>query len=115
MEARKNKTLKLYHKDEHAEHVFWWIFVDFFLSKRKIEYFELGLFELLGPLYKNRLTYVQWLFLVPVKGGIGGIFDPPIGRKYTTYIPLIDCLQGGLYATYHLLREPETTVDMLVV
>ena len=31
----------------------------------------------------------QWLFLVPLKGGIGGIVHPPIGRKYTTYIPLI--------------------------
>ena len=31
----------------------------------------------------------QWLFLVPVKGGIGGIVHPPIGRKNTTNIPLI--------------------------
>ena len=23
----------------------------------------------------------QWLFLVPLKGGIGGIVHPPIGRK----------------------------------
>ena len=30
--------------------------------------------------------------LVPVKGGIGGIVHPPIGRKNTTYIPLIYCL-----------------------
>ena len=38
----------------------------------------------------------QWLFLVPVKGGIGGIFDPPIWQEkchlYTTYSP---CLLGG--------------------
>ena len=27
--------------------------------------------------------------LVPVKGGIGGIVHPPIGRKNATYIPLI--------------------------
>ena len=27
--------------------------------------------------------------MVPVKGGIGGIVHPPIGRKNTTYIPLI--------------------------
>ncbi len=27
--------------------------------------------------------------IVPVKGGLGGIFYPPIGRKNTTYIPLI--------------------------
>ena len=37
----------------------------------------------------------QWLFLVPLKGGIGGIVHPPIGRKNATYIPLIYCLQGG--------------------
>ena len=35
------------------------------------------------------------------------IVHPPIGRKNTTYtLP-----SGGLYATYHLLREPETTID----
>ena len=32
------------------------------------------------------------------------------------FIPLmyhiIYCLLGGLYATYHLLREPETTIDI---
>ena len=45
--------------------------------------------------------------LVPVKGGIGGIVHPPIGRKNTTYIALIVLAEpGGLYATYHLLREP---------
>ena len=32
---------------------------------------------------------IQWIFQVPVKGGIGGIVHPPIGRKNTTYIPLI--------------------------
>ncbi len=31
----------------------------------------------------------QWLFLVPVKSGIGGTVHPPIGRKNATYIPLI--------------------------
>ena len=31
----------------------------------------------------------QWIFQVPLKGGIGGIVHPPIGRKNTTYIPLI--------------------------
>ena len=35
----------------------------------------------------------QWLFLVPLKGGIGSIVHPPIGsiiyHLYTTYIPLI--------------------------
>ena len=28
---------------------------------------------------------------------------------YTTYIGY--CLLGGLYATYHLLWEPETTIE----
>ena len=31
------------------------------------------------------LVQSQWLFLVPLKGGIGGIVHPPIGREYTTY------------------------------
>ena len=55
----------------------------------------------------------QWLFLVPAKGGIGGIVHPPIARKNTTYIPLIILPSAGVYATYHLLREPEseTTID----
>ena len=30
---------------------------------------------------------------------------------YTTYI----LPSGGLYATYHLLGEPETTIDFLIV
>ena len=45
--------------------------------------------------------------LVPLKGGLGGIFDPPIGRKNATYI----LPSGGLYATYHLLGEPGTTIE----
>ena len=48
------------------------------------------------------------MFLVPVKGGIGGIVHPPIGRKNATYI----LPSEGLYATYHLLGEPETTIDL---
>ncbi len=44
-------------------------------------------------------AWYQWLFLVPVKGGLGGIVHPPSGSIY------------HLYATYHLLREPETTID----
>ena len=43
-----------------------------------------------------------------LKGGMGGIVHPPIGRKNTTYI----LPSGGLYATYHLLGEPETTIDL---
>ena len=51
----------------------------------------------------------QWLFLVPLTGGRSHII-PPIGsiyHLYTTYI----LPSGGLYATYHLLGEPETTID----
>ena len=59
----------------------------------------------------------QWLFLVPLTGGIGGIVNPPIGRKNTTYIPLIVLAKPGgwLYATSHLLGEPETTIDCVCV
>ena len=30
---------------------------------------------------------------------------------YTTYIPLIYCLLGGLYPTYHPLREPGNSIE----
>ena len=53
--------------------------------------------------------------MVPLKGGIGGIVHPPIGRFFTTYIPHIVLAEPGeLYATYHLLGEPETTIDLLL-
>ena len=58
------------------------------------------------------IRFDQWLFLVPVKVGIGGIVHPPIGsiyHLYTTYILPF----GGLYATYHLSWEPETTIDLM--
>ena len=46
----------------------------------------------------------QWLFLVPLKGlkgGIGSIVHPTIGRKNTTYIPLIVLAEpGGWYICY---------------
>ncbi len=51
--------------------------------------------------------------MVPEKGGIGGIFHPPIGSIYhldTTYI----LPSGGLYATYHPLQEPEKSIDVSV-
>ncbi len=41
----------------------------------------------------------QWLFLVA--------YNPPEGKDYKWYILPI----GGLYATYHLLGEPETTIE----
>ena len=53
----------------------------------------------------------QWLFLVPLKGGRWHII--PHLAVYTTYIPLIYILpSGGLYATYHLLGEPGTTIEL---
>ena len=36
-------------------------------------------------------------------------YNPPSGSIYTTYI----LPSGGLSATYHLLREPETTIEIL--
>ena len=49
----------------------------------------------------------QWLFLVPLKGGIGSIVHPPIGRKNTTYIPLtVLAFWGVLCYLSHLLWEP---------
>ena len=46
------------------------------------------------------VSFCQWLFLVSVKGGRWHII--PQLAVYTTYI----LPSGGLYATYHLLREP---------
>ena len=55
----------------------------------------------------------QWLFLVPVKGGIGSIFHPPEGKDYKWYISGIFPANWGMdYATYHLLREPKITIDL---
>ena len=54
-----------------------------------------------------RLESTQWLFLVPLKGGIGGIVHPPIGSIYV-YI-YIYCLLGGyiIAATYYQnLKNP---------
>ena len=50
--------------------------------------------------------------LVPLKGGLGGIVHPPIGRKNTTYIPLIVLAFWGVICyRSHLLGEPETTIE----
>ncbi len=72
-------------------------------------------FSFRGTLSKSLLTgnyfgmlptnHCQWLFLVPLKGGRWHII--PQLAVYTTYI----LPSGGLYATYHLLGEPETTLD----
>ena len=53
--------------------------------------------------------------MVPVKGGIGGIVNPPIGNIYYLYTTYSPCRTWGVKkATYHLLREPETTIDASV-
>ena len=51
------------------------------------------------------LSLSQWLFLVPLIGGRYHIITQLAIYKW--YILPI----GGLYGTYHLLREPETTID----
>ena len=53
-----------------------------------------GLSKILNTGSERHPLY-QWLLLVPVKGGIGGIVHPPIGRKNTTYIPLIVLAEPG--------------------
>ena len=55
----------------------------------------------------------QWLFLVPLKGGRWHII--PHLAVYTTYIPLIYCLLGVICYRSHLLEEPETTIDAIVI
>ena len=56
-----------------------------------------------------RLLFCQWLFLVPIKGGRWHII--PQLAVYIAYIPLIYCLLWGLYNLYHLLPEPEKSID----
>ena len=52
----------------------------------------------------------QQMFQVPVIGGRGYII--PYMAIYTTYIITAYILPiRGLYATYHLLREPETNIE----
>ena len=59
------------------------------------------------------VTIGQWLFLVPVKGGIGSIVHPPIGSKNTTYIPLIGLAFWGVICYLPpFLREPKTTIEL---
>ncbi len=57
-------------------------------------------------------TLIQWLFLVPLKGGRQHITPQKAIYKWQWYkwyiLPI-----GWLYATYHLLGEPETTIDWL--
>ena len=56
---------------------------------------------------------IQWLFLVPLKGGRWHII--PELAVYTTYIPLIVLAFWGVICyRSHLLGEPETTLDSSV-
>ena len=50
-----------------------------------------------------------------VSGGIGSIFHPPEGKDYKWYNKWYILPIGGLYATYHLLGEPETSIESTVV
>ena len=61
-----------------------------------------------GPIFH------QWLFLVPLKGGIGSIWGE--GKDYKWYISGIFPANWGMdYATgSHLLGEPETTIDFTI-
>ena len=52
----------------------------------------------------------QWSFLVPLIGGIGTIYNPPIGSFPATYKPLIYILPiGWLYITYMDVSENSGT------
>ena len=49
----------------------------------------------------DSFTVHQWLFLVPLKGGLGSIFHPPEGKDYMWYISGIFPANWGVdYATY---------------
>ena len=57
-----------------------------YIAKKILDCFREASFaglKVLTPIKVGSLS--QWLFLVPLKGGIGGIVHPPIGRKNTTY------------------------------
>ena len=56
---------------------------------------------------KRNLVGGQWLFLVPIKGGRWHII--PQLAVYTTYI----LPSRGLYNPYHLLPEPEKSIEVV--
>ena len=65
-------------------------------------------FMVINPMVEKsvkKITFNQWLFLVPLKGGRDYI--TPQKAIYKWYILPI----GGLYNPYHLLGEPETAID----
>ncbi len=80
--------------------VFWFILSDHQTSSKQETWTTHGDTQI-----DTTTSWFQWLFLVPLKGGRWHII--PQLAVYTTYILPI----GGLYVTYHLLGEPETTID----
>ena len=74
-----------------------------------LEVEDVEVWDLLREL--NKSSYCQWWFLVPIKGG--SIFHPPEGNISVVYKWYILPIGGYMpYATYHLLREPKTTIDI---
>ena len=62
-------------------------------------------------LSRGRRDFSQWSFLVPLIGGRYHIITQlAIYKWYISGILPI----WGLYGTYHLLREPETTIDSAI-
>ena len=57
--------------------------------------------------------FSQWSFLVPLIGGRYIIITQLAIYKW--YISGLYCQLVWLYGTYHLLREPETTIDLVKV
>ena len=55
---------------------------------------------------RRRQVNIQWIFQVPVKGGRDYITHQKAIYKW--YILPI----GGLYATYHPLKEPEKSIEI---
>ncbi len=79
------------------------------VSQRGVVHIQLvlkdGIGELVGPKH-------QWLFLVPLKGGIGDIVHPPIGKDYKWYISGIFPANWRIICyRSHLLGEPKTTIE----
>ena len=76
---------------------------------------QMGLFGLPPGLGQVRFTFIwlvvsmEWNRTVPGKYVVSGIFYPPIGNMFKWYIKWYILRIGGLYTTYHLFREPETT------
>ena len=75
--------------------IFWWIHLP---QKSTIHVGKYTIF----PMDPSWVMNLQWMVA----------YNPPIGSIYHLYIAII-LPSGGLYATYHLLGEPETTIDSI--